>query len=278
MGGTHASPRKEPMERRTFLERLIASAAALPLFRGDGLAGPRHVTSMRHDVRDDAAQQGSGRRALMLSYSRPASKWVEALPVGNGRLGAMVFGGIGTERLQLNDDTLWSGEPKDTGNPKARDVLPQVRRAIANGQFVEADTLTKGLQGPYTQSYLPMGDLLLSFEHGDIGADYRRMLDLGDAIATTRFRVGAVRYTREVLSSNPARVIALRLTTDRPGTLRFAARLRSQLRYDIDTDGETLILRGRAPAHVDPSYFAQDDPVRYAADAGTRVENLSGTA
>ena len=95
---------------------------------------------------------------LVLEYTRAAQKWVEALPVGGGRLGAMVFGGVGTERLQLNDDTLWSGGPKDTGNPKAREVLPQVRRAVAAGQFVEADTLTKGLQGPYTQTYLPMGD------------------------------------------------------------------------------------------------------------------------
>jgi alpha-L-fucosidase 2 len=244
------------MHRRDFIQ-LLSTAAALPFARRAELV---------------AIAQTPGPSPLLLEYTRAAQKWVEALPVGNGRLGAMVFGGIGTERLQLNDDTLWSGEPKDTGNPKALDVLPQARRAIANGQFVEADTLTKGLQGPYTQSYLPMGDLLLSFEHGDIGADYRRVLDLGNAIATTRFRVGAVRYTREVLSSHPARVIAIRLTTDRPGSLRFAARLRSQLRYDIDTDGETLILRGRAPAHVDPSYFAQDDPVRYAEDAGMRFE------
>ena len=209
---------------------------------------------------------------LVLEYTRAAQKWVEALPIGGGRLGAMVFGGVGTERLQLNDDTLWSGGPKDTGNPKAREVLPQVRRAVAAGQFVEADTLTKGLQGPYTQTYLPLGDLILSFEHGDIAADYRRALDLRDAVATTRFRVGTIHYTREVVSSHPARVIAMRLTADRPGSLRFAARLRSQLRYAVDADGETLVLRGRAPAHVDPSYFAQDDPVRYAEDAGMRFE------
>ena len=167
---------------------------------------------------------------LVLEYTRAAQKWVEALPIGGGRLGAMVFGGVGTERLQLNDDTLWSGGPNDTGNPKAREVLPQVRRAVAAGQFVEADTLAKGLQGPYTQTYLPLGDLILSFEHGDIAADYRRTLDLRDAVATTRFRVGTIHYTREVIASHPARVIAMRLTADRPGSLRFAARLRSQLR------------------------------------------------
>ena len=248
------------MYRRDFLQQLLTTAAALPVVRSTDLAAAQAQTSAPVSA------------PLLLEYTRAAQKWVEALPVGGGRLGAMVFGGIGTERLQLNDDTLWSGGPKDTGNPKARDVLPQVRRAVAAGQFVEADTLTKGLQGPYTQTYLPLGDLILSFEHGDIAAEYRRALDLRDAVATTRFRVGTIRYTREILSSHPARVIAMRLTADRPGSLRFAARLRSQLRHAVDADGETLVLRGRAPSHVDPSYFAQDDPVRYAADAGMRFE------
>ena len=247
------------LDRRAFVEQLLSAAAALPLTR---------------DLRLGSAAQPATRvpSALVLEYARPAQKWVEALPVGGGRLGAMVFGGIGTERLQLNDDTLWSGGPSDTGNPKAREVLPQVRRAVADGRFVEADTLAKGLQGPYTQTYLPMGDLLLSFEHGDIGADYRRMLDLRTAVATSRYRVNTVHYTRETIASFPARVLVMRLTTDRPGTLRFAARLRSQLRYETAVEGGTLVLRGRAPAHVDPSYFAQDDPVRYTSNGGMRFE------
>ena len=247
------------LDRRAFVEHLLSAAAALPLTRdlGIGAAGQLAATPPS---------------PLVLQYARAAQKWVEALPIGGGRLGAMVFGGIGTERLQLNDDTLWSGGPTDTNNPTAREALPQVRRAIAEGRFVEADTLAKGLQGPYTQTYLPMGDLVLSFEHGDIGADYRRSLDLRDAVATTRFRVGNVHYTRETIASFPARVLVMHLTTDRPGTLRFAARLRSQLRYETALDGTSVVLRGRAPAHVDPSYFAQDDPVRYTSDGGMRFE------
>ena len=237
---------------------MLSAAAAVPLAR---------------DVRlVPAAQAPADTPAMLLEYTRAAQKWVEALPIGSGRLGAMIFGGVGTERLQLNDDTLWSGGPKDTGNPKAREVLPQVRRAVAAGRFAEADTLTKGLQGPYTQTYLPMGDLVLAFEHGDIAADYRRTLDLRTAVATTRFRVGTVHYLREVIASHPARVIAIRLTSDRPGSLRFAARLRSQLRCEVGSSGDMLVLGGRAPAHVDPSYFAQDDPVRYATDEGMRFE------
>ena len=119
------------LDRRAFVEHLLSAAAALPL--------------TRHLSLGSAGQSAAAvPTPLRLEYARAAQKWVEALPIGSGRLGAMVFGGVGTERLQLNDDTLWSGGPADTGNPKAREVLPQVRRAVAEGRFVEADTLAKG--------------------------------------------------------------------------------------------------------------------------------------
>ena len=197
---------------------------------------------------------------------------MEALPVGNGRLGAMVFGTVATERLALNDDTLWSGEPKDWNNAGARDVLPQLRREIANGRYVDADALSKRMMGPYTQSYLPMGDLIVTFEHGNVAGDYSRWLDLQTATATTLYRVGQVTYTREVLASAPARVIAVRLAADRERSIRLTASLQSQLRYRTSSDAGVLVLHGKAPAHVDPSYYAQDDPVRYADERGMRFE------
>src|SRR6185295_11121460 len=97
---------------------------------------------------------------------------VEALPIGNGRLGAMIFGGVVQERLQLNEDTLWSGGPKDWDNPKARAVLPEIRQLVRDGQYVQADQLAKQMMGPYTQSYLPMADLEIVFEHGEVARDY----------------------------------------------------------------------------------------------------------
>ena len=100
-----------------------------------------------------------GQSPLRLWYSNAANTWVEALPIGNGSLGAMVFGGVGRERLQLNDDTLWSGRPRDWDNPGAKDVLPEIRKAIFAGQYVEADALAKKMMGPYTESYQPLGDL-----------------------------------------------------------------------------------------------------------------------
>src|SRR6185436_12828257 len=106
-------------------------------------------------------------------------------------LGAMVFGGIGHERLQLNEDTLWSGGPRDWDNPKAREALPRIRRLVADGQYVEAGELAKQtMMGPYTESYLPMGDLDIVFEHGDVARDYERHLDLHTAVAQVSYSVG----------------------------------------------------------------------------------------
>jgi len=100
----------------------------------------------------------SGLAARDLTYTQPAEKWVEALPVGNGRLGAMIFGAVAKERIALNDNTLWSGGPKDWNNPGAEDVLPLVRAAVMAGNYAEAEKLCKQMQGPYTQNYLPLGD------------------------------------------------------------------------------------------------------------------------
>ncbi|MFL6576981.1 MAG: glycosyl hydrolase family 95 catalytic domain-containing protein, partial [Povalibacter sp.] len=201
---------------------------------------------------------------LSLRYEEPASRWTEALPVGNGRLGAMIFGGVDNEHLQLNEATLWSGGPRDWNNPKAKDVLPQVRQAIFAGDYVRADQLAKGMQGPYNESYQPLGDLRLVFENSDSVQDYRRWLDLNEAIATVRYRQGDATYTREVFSSFPDQVIVVRLMCDQPGHISFTASADSPLRYAAQSEGaDTLVLTGKAPSHVDPSYLQTADPVRY---------------
>src|SRR4051794_8480860 len=106
------------------------------------------------------------KQLLALWYSQPAGQWLEALPVGNGRLGAMVYGGVLAERIGLNEDTLWSGGPKDCDNPDALKTLPEIRALILKGEFAQAQKLGKKMLGPYTQSYLPMGDLRLAFDAG----------------------------------------------------------------------------------------------------------------
>src|SRR3954454_11621326 len=115
----------------------------------------------------------------VLWVAQPAGTWVEALPVGSGRLGAMIFGGVASERLQLNEDTLWSGGPRDWDNPRARAALPAVRQLIAAGEYAAADVHCRDMQGPYTQSYQPLGDLYLNFDDAGDAApvDYRRELN-----------------------------------------------------------------------------------------------------
>ena len=214
--------------------------------------------------------------ALQLWYAHPAERWTEALPVGNGRLGAMVFGGVGVEHLQLNEATLWSGAPRDWNNPAAKEVLPQVRAAIFAGDYVKAGELCKKMQGPYNESYQPLGDLRLTFasEANSSPSDYGRSLDLDRAVATVRYRDGEATFTREVFSSFPDQVIVVRLTCDQPGRLNFTAGVDSLLRYAVQVEGaDTLVLRGRAPAHVDPSYLRSADPIRY--DDGPKPEGMT---
>jgi len=216
-------------------------------------------------------QPQAGARTMW--YRRPASQWVEALPIGNGRLGAMVFGGIERERLQLNDSTLWSGGPSNWNNPGAPAVLAEVRRLIAAERYAEADVAAKGMQGPYTQSYLPLGNLYLTFEHGDLArGGYRRALDISNAVASVRYKIGATSYARDVFASHPDQVIVIRLSADKPGMMSFTASLNSQLRHSLTSDDGVLKLIGRAPANVDPSNHDQAVPVVYNDTEGMRFE------
>jgi alpha-L-fucosidase 2 len=212
---------------------------------------------------------------LTLKYSQSADHWTEALPVGNGRLGAMVFGGVGEEHLQLNEATLWSGAPRDWNNSGAKDVLPQVRAAIFAGDYVKAGDLCKKMQGPYNESYQPLGDLRINFPGDEASAtNYERSLDLDRAVATVRYQVGNATFTREVFSSYPDQVIVVRLACDQPGRIHFRATADSLLQHASAADGtNTLVLTGRAPAHVDPSYLRSSHPIIY--DDSTNPEGMT---
>ena len=262
------SDRGAGVTRRDFVRRSAALAGGL--LADDGGIDAVHATEAPDDAAVVARQVASH---LTLWYRRPAAQWVEALPVGNGRLGAMVFGGIERERLQLNEDTLWSGGPREWNNPNAPKVLAEVRRLIAEEKYGEADRAACGMQGPYTQSYLPLGDLVLEFEHGDLARSYRRQLDLQSAIADVRYRVGNVNYVREVFSSHPDQVLVVRLSADTPGMITFTATLDSPLRHDVQLEGDVLKLAGKAPANADPSYYdSGKPPLVYRDDAGMTFE------
>jgi alpha-L-fucosidase 2 len=215
-----------------------------------------------------------GQQLRKLWYQQPARQWVEALPLGNGRLGAMVFGGVEEELLQLNESTLWSGGPVRPGvNPGAAAVLPQVRKALLQDQdYGRADQLARQMQGLYSESYLPLGNVYLKQDLGDqVPTDYYRDLDLTTATATTRFTAGGVRYERTLFASAPDQVLVLRLTNSRPGALNFDVTARSLLRYRVAATAQgELLVRGKAPARLDPNYYNRPgrQPMVYADTSG----------
>lgn len=193
---------------------------------------------------------------LRLFYRQPATEWEQALPLGNGRLGAMAFGGVASERFQLNDDTLWSGGPMDWNNAGAKAVLPDVRRAVFAGHYREADALCQKMQGPFTESYLPLGNLFLDFDGAESPTDYVRALDLDTATASVTYKIGDAMFTREAFVSVPDNVFIVHLTCDKPGRLNLTVRLDSQLPFHVEpSNADGLTLRGQCPKHVAPDYL-----------------------
>ncbi len=185
---------------------------------------------------------------MKLWYEQPAKEWTEALPVGNGRLGAMIFGGTENERLQFNEDTLWTGQPHEYQHSGAAAYLPVVRKLLFEGNQREAEKLAgqQMMSVPLGQEkYQPFGDLRLSFPGHGQPADYRRELDIDSALATVRYSVGETEFVREVFCSFPDQVIVVRLTCDKPGQLTFSAKLDSP-HSDSQTLAvdNTLALRG----------------------------------
>lgn len=202
---------------------------------------------------------------LVLQYDKPADKWTEALPVGNGRLGAMVFGRVNEELIQLNEATLWSGGPVAKNvNPKAYEFLAPAREALTAGDYVRASEIVKNMQGYFTESYLPLGDLQVSQTLVGDPSHYARDLNIRDGLTTTRFKVNGVNYKREVFASAPSQAIVVRISADKANQISLTASTKSPLRYASSTTTESLLLKGRAPSHVDPSYFgAKREPIIY---------------
>jgi alpha-L-fucosidase 2 len=192
--------------------------------------------------------------ALKLWYKQPSgSSWTDALPLGNGRLGAMVYGNPEKEIIKLNESTVWSGGPHRNDRPEALAALPEIRKLIFEGKQKEAQQLagqTIENKKDNGMIYQPVGDLYLSFPEHDHYTDYYRELDIEKAVATTTYTVGGVKYKREVIVSHPDQVIAVHLTADKPGKLTFKTSMFSPQRAGIKTDGKTtLLLSGISADH-----------------------------
>jgi len=238
---TLAAPANREVKWQVRFEKPPASVSS-------SVMGSSAVTANR-----GASQAAVPASHVTLWYLQPAKRWLEALPVGNGRLGAMVFGGVETERLALNESTFWSGAPDlSHDNPSAREHLQEIRKLLFEGEFRKAAELISrhmlGRRGNYG-SHLPVGDLFLQMRHeeGEL-RHYRREVDLDQAVAATSYTVGEVRFTREVIASHADKVIAMRLSADKPGKVSFAMSFQanrepSQVRVHGD---DTLVITADA--------------------------------
>ncbi len=183
----------------------------------------------------------------MLYYNRPAKCWEEALPIGNGRMGAMIYGRPDTERIELNEDTLWAGGPSDEIGYAIRENIGEVRHLIREGKYADATRLTTEMTGTHrVQSYLLAGNLHLAFGH-ETCTDYTRSLDLTTAITKTRYQANGVMFTSENFVSTPHQVIATRIAADQPGVIQLTLSADSLMRAEVSTNGAELTMIGRCP-------------------------------
>jgi alpha-L-fucosidase 2 len=228
------------LPRRRLIKYGAAGAAAIP-FQWGASPGSSSAEPSATEAADD----------LALWYDEPAgTDWLRALPVGNGRLGAMVFGGTDVERLQLNEDTLWAGGPHDSANPAGAEALQEIRQLVFDGRWDEAQRRIDEtmLGGPAGQlAYQTVGELILDLPDADGVADYDRRLDLTTATAVVSYTAGGVRHRREVIASAPDQVIAVRLTAETPGSVSFSASFDTpQSASGSSPDGATIALEGKS--------------------------------
>ncbi len=220
-------------------------------------------------------QSPADSQANLLWYRSPAVNWNEALPVGNGRLGAMVFGGVVDERLQLNEDSVWAGQKLDRVNPQAAGSLPEIRRLLFAGKPAVAEAIADKtiISVPRRMPpYQTLGDLGIHFQIDGVTSDYRRELDLDQAIARVRFRAGGTQFTREVFATAVDQAIVVRLTAERRGAIGFTLSMSRERDATSHADGSSVVLEGQA---LPASARHADEPrtgVRFAAIARVATE------
>ncbi|NQV34206.1 MAG: glycoside hydrolase family 95 protein, partial [Phycisphaeraceae bacterium] len=249
------------------MNRHIVITGIILLLAGLGSAAEEETTT--------PTREASG--ALRLWYTQPATEWTEALPIGNGRLGAMVYGGIEQEHLQLNEDTLWSGGPLCYDNPDAYQHLATARKQLDKGEYADAEATAQRMLGipKYQMAYQPLGDLFLKFSQGEKSSEYRRELDLQSAVTTVTYRVGNTRFTRKVFASHPDQTIVVRLECDRPGQITFDLLMTSPHVSQSQTiTGDTLSMTGQLGPRKETRLIGpwEGEGTRFAAQVKVAAE------
>jgi alpha-L-fucosidase 2 len=209
-----------------------------------------------------------------LWYNKPAAYFEEALVLGNGKVGATVFGGVPSEQIYLNDATLWSGEPVNPYmNPQAHTKIPGIRQALMNEDYKLAGQLNKEVQGRFSQSYAPLGTLHIAFEDKNPYENYYRELDISRAVVKVKYDQSGINYTREYFVSYPDQVMVIKFSASKKKALNFELRFQSLLKYSAMASGGMLQVNGYAPYHAEPDYRRVADPVRFDENRGTRFSS-----
>ncbi|MGQ1889351.1 glycoside hydrolase family 95 protein [Thermophagus sp. OGC60D27] len=213
-----------------------------------------------------------------LWYNQPAGQWVEALPIGNGRMGAMIFGTVQQERIQLNEESVWTKRGEYTDKPNGHQHIKEIRNLLFSGEYEEAETLIRKYilsqrMPSNTNTYQTLGDLMLSFDDHAAFSSYCRELDLEQAVASVSYQSNGVQYKREYFSSHPANATIIRLTADQPGKITFAAQLsRPGEGENVFVKGSDLVMRQKVD---DRDGVTFETRVRVYAEGGT-VESEGG--
>ena len=197
--------------------------------------------------------QAQSQNNMKLWYAQPAKDWNEALPIGNGTLGAMIFGRTGEELIQLNEQTLWTGGPANLNpNPDAPKYLQPVRDAIFKDSIGQAVKLLRKMQGPNVQMYQPLGDIVIKQLYKGSSTNYVRDLNISKATSITKFTVDGVEYTREIFATAPDKAIIIRLTANKKNALNFSVDVKHELKYEkLVTADKQLVLKGKARINND---------------------------
>ncbi len=227
-----------------------------------------------------ACTQKDENHKLRLWYSQPASEWNEALPVGNGRLGAMVFGRFDSERLQLNEESLWAGTQIDNNNPTAKEHLVRIQELLLEEKNTRALELAKKhLLGtpPRIRSYQTLGDLYIDFPYDSTEVkNYRRELDLPNGISTTSYKVNGINYQQTVFASSPDNVIVVHYFADKPGQIRAAIRLNRERDASVTAVSDSvLLMEGQIVDEEDPERGPAGKHTRFAAKVLARTNSGS---
>ncbi|CAM3656286.1 glycosyl hydrolase family 95 catalytic domain-containing protein [Flavobacterium chungbukense] len=210
----------------------------------------------------------------VLWYKQPAEFFEESLVLGNGKMGATVFGGSNSDKIYLNDITLWSGEPVNANmNPEAYKNIPAIREALQNENYKLAEELNKKVQGKNSESYAPLGTLEINNSEKGKAVNYHRELDISNAISKVSYEMAGIKYTREYFVSAPDKVMIIKLTADQKGALNFDINLKSLLQSNVEVRNNILVIKGSAPIHENAGYNVVPKYLNLK-DRGTRFTGL----